>query len=63
MIIQIKDLISGHTYDVNSNHICYFSRTTNACGVMIYQIVLTNNTVISVNRKKWNRIKRMISAA
>lgn len=62
MFIQIKDLITGQVYDVNINQICCFTKISNNVGVTIYQIILTNNIVIVVTHKRWNKIKRIISS-
>jgi hypothetical protein len=61
MLVQIKDLISGQIYDININQICCFTKTPNDVGVMKYQIILTNNIVITVTHKRWNRLKRIMS--
>ena len=62
MFSQIKDLITGQIYDVNTNQICCFTKISNNVGVTMYQIILTNNIVIVVTHKRWNKIKRIISS-
>lgn len=62
MLIQIKDLITGQFYEVNTNQICYFTKNPNVMGTLRYQIILTNNTIITVPHKRWTKIRHMISS-
>jgi hypothetical protein len=58
MLLDIKDLITGRVYTINSNQICFFTKDRNEFGVNRYQIHLTNGFVITTVHKRWTRIKR-----
>lgn len=61
MFIEINDLITGQYYYINQHSICYFTKEENFVGCKIYYIVLNDGTKISINHKKWNKIRNQLN--
>lgn len=57
-LIPVRDLMTGERRNINSDYIVEFCQTYNDAGVKIYQIILMNDTICTVTRKRWNTIQR-----
>ena len=60
LVIDVVDLISGKSYSITNNSICYFTKEKNIANCYIYYIVLNDGTKISLTHKRWTRIKNQI---